>query len=376
VSRRGGARRARALGAIALLAALLARAPVAAAGRPYDAPVAPVAAGNLRPRAAVPEVTPEYASIEEAGVRLVYHPLARERAHTLLARALAIRAELTAQLGRDVLGEVQIRVAAAPAQMTGLSPMDVPSGAPAVVFRDQRLVVMSLASPIAGEPPDLGDRLRHELAHLALDEAIAGHDVPRWFHEGYALHFSGEEAPQRAETLCVAALYDRLIGLRDVDASFPDGAPMAAPSIAAAEAADFVRFLRERPGRDRFSALIERLRAGAPFERALPEAYETDLDRIELGWRKEMARRYSFVPVFAGATLLWVVIAAGVVLRRRRHDAERRAAARPFAAAARLSLHELAEPPASAEDDEIARAMPPEPEVPRVEHGGRWYTLH
>ena len=247
---------------------------------------------------------------------------------------------------------------------------------PALNFRDQHLVVMSLASPIAGEPPDLGDRLRHALAHLALDEAVAGHDVPRWFHEGYAVYFSGEDAAQRAETLCVAALHDRLFGLRDVEASFPDGGPSSAPSIAVAEAADFARFLRERPGRDRFPSLIERLRQGAPFDRALAEAYETEVDRIELAWRKEMARRYSFVPVFAGATLLWMVVAAGVVVRRR-HDAQRRAA-RPFAAAERLSVHEAAQPQLPAEDEALApmKGMPRDPEVPRVEHRGRWYTLH
>jgi hypothetical protein len=28
------------------------------------------------------------------------------------------------------------------------------------------------------------------------------------------------------------------------------------------------------------------------------------------------------------------------------------------------------------EEDDLARAMPPDPEVPKVEHDGRWYTLH
>lgn len=373
--RRAGARVLGTL-VVALLAALLPPERAGAApNRPHDAPV------TSSPRAAVPEVTPEYGSIEEAGIRLVFHPLARERTHALLARALAVRVELTAQLGRDVLGEVQIRIAAAPAQMAGLSPMEVPTGAAAVAFRDQRLVVMSLASPIAGEPPDLGDRLRHALAHLALDEAVAGHEVPRWFHEGYAVQVSGEDAAQRAETLCVAALHDRLLGLRDVAATFPDGGVPwgGAPSIAVAEAADFTRFLRERPGRDRFPSLIERLRGGAPFERALADAYETDVDRIERAWREEMARRYSFVPVFAGATLLWMVIAAGVILRRRRNDVRRRALGHPFAGAEARPLHDRAPPPSPpAEDDEPPPlpGMPPDPEVPQVEHRGRWYTLH
>lgn len=363
---------ARVLGAVALLAALLRAGAVSARTRPYDAPVTENA------HAAVPEVTPEYASLEESGIRLVYHPLARERAHTLLSRALEARAELTAQLGRDVLAEVQIRVAAVPAQMASLSPMAVPGGAAALAFRDQHLVVMSLGSPLGGEPLELGDRLVHVLAHLALDEAVAGHDVPRWFHEGYAVQFAGEERAQRAEALCLAALHDRLLGLRDVEASFPDGAP--GPSLAVAEAADFARFLREKPAAPRFSALVEHLRQGEPFERALPDAYATDLPRLELAWRKEMARRYSFVPVFAGATLLWMVVAVGVMVRRRRNDARRKAASRSLLAVERLALAEKRAPRGSdeSEDDDLPRmkGIPLDPEVPRIEHDGRWYTLH
>lgn len=359
----------RGIGALLWIAAtLFAPAIDASAPRPYDAP------GTPRARL-VPDFTPEYATIEEAGVRLVYHPLAREKAHALLSRAVAYRAELGVELGRDVLGSVEIRVAAAPAQMAGLSPGEIPAGLPAVAFREHRLVVMSVSSGLGGEPPDLEERLRHELAHIALDDAVGGHDLPRWFHEGFAVHFSGEGGAARAEALCLAALHDRLMSLREVDARFPDGA--AGASLAVAEAAEFLRFLLARPVRDRFPALIERLRAGDPLDRALPAALGADLDSIELGWRKEMAKRYSFMPVFAGATLLWVVVALGIAVRRRRLAAAKKAAGgRTLPSASRLSSHEPAEPQIPTDPDTLAQAIPPDPEVPKIEHDGRWYTLH
>lgn len=352
------------LGAVALLAAaLLAPGSARAWPRPHDAPAVDAA----RP---VPEVTPEYASVEEAGIRLVYHPQARDRAHTLLVRALALRTELTQVLGRDVLPAVEIRVAAAPAQLSGLSPAEITGSAAA--FRHHHLVVMSLEAALGGEPPNLEERLRHELAHLGLDEAVGGHDLPRWFHEGFAADFSGEDGAARAEALTVAALQERLLGLREVDARFPEGAP--GPSLALAQAADFVRFLRTRPDHARFTLLIEHLRAGVPLDRALPSSLGADLDTIELSWRKDLARRYSFVPVFAGATLLWVVVAAGISLRRRRQAAAERES--PLEAAERLSLHDLPGPLLPEDPTDLAQAMPPDPEVPKVEHGGRWYTLH
>jgi hypothetical protein len=352
---------ARGLGAVLLLAGfLLPRAAsavsAARAERPYDAPT--LVPPDLRPgwRPTAPEVTPEYASIEEQGIKVVYHLLARERAHTLLARALAVRAELGVELGRDVLGAVEIRVAAMPAQMAALAPAEMPPGAPAAAFHELNLVVMSLGSPVPQDPADLEERLRHELVHV-----------------------SGEDAAARAEALCVAALRDRLFGLRDVAARFPEGPPGGTVSIAGAEAADFVRFLGEPHQRQRFGVLIERLREGKPFEAALTAAYDGDLDQVERRFRQEMARRYSFLPVLGGATLLWVVVALLALVRRRRLAEQRSQAAaerRALGSAARLSTRDPPAPRPPIEEDDLAQAIPPDPEVPKVEHDGRWYTLH
>jgi hypothetical protein len=364
-----------ALAALATTAALLSPHGAAAGPpRPYDAPAVDVQ------RTPVPEVTPDYDTSEEAGVKLVSHPTVGARAHTLLARALAVRTELSAELGRDVLGSVEIRVAGAPVQVAGLSPGALPPGASSGAFAGARLVVMSLGAPGALEPTDLDERLRHELAHLALDEAAhldAAHDVPRWFHEGYALHVSGEDAAQRAEALTLASLRDQLLSLEDVDARFPEGPPGA--SLTAAEAADFVRFLIEPPrgGRDAFPAFVERLREGEAFEGAIVSAYGADLRRVELSWRREVAKRYGFVPVFAGATLLWMVVALGVMVQNRRIAARRvRVSENPLPAAERLHAREPDHPRLPAEEDDLAQAIPPDPEVPKIEHGGRWYTLH
>jgi hypothetical protein len=344
-------------------------APPAHHDRPWDAPL-----GDT-PRAAAPELTPEYNSLEEQGVRLVYHLTARERATALMQRALVIRDELSAMLGQPVLRAVEIRVAAMPAYMQALAPPELPLGAPAAAFRDLHLVVMSRGS---GVPFDIGElevQLRHALAHLALDEAVSGHDVPRWFHEGFAIHAAGEEASARAEALCVAALRDRLLDLRDVAARFPDGP--ASGSLAAAESAELARILID--ARPRFTALVREVRNGSSFDGALAAAYDGDLDQVERRFRKEVARRYSFIPVLGAATAIWVVVALGVLFRRRRLAAQRAQAAderRALDAAARLAAREPPAPRVPQEEDDLAQAMPPDPEVPKVEHDGRWYTLH
>lgn len=369
------ARRASLLGAVLACAGLLLSPRTApAAPRPYDAPVVDAQ------RAAVPELMPEYSVAEEAGIKLVYHVHARGRAHALLEKAVAIRAALSAELGREVLGSVEVRIAAMPGQMGSLAPGELPPGAAAVAYRDLHLVVMSLGSPLNQDQGDLEERLHHALAHLALDEAVAGHDLPRWFHEGYAVHASGEDAAQRAEILCMAALRDRLLGLHEMAARFPDGPPGG--SIAAAEAADLVRSLVEPAHRARFVSMIAGLREGKPFDSTLALAYDGDLDHLERRFRKELARRYSFVPVLAFASALWMVVAAGVLIRRRRLAVQRsrtESERRTLDAAARVFEHEAAGPRLGAvpsEEEDLAHTIPPDPEVPKVEHDGRWYTLH
>ena len=357
---------------LSLLATLLPLPALARPARPADAPVLD------EPRPALPDATPEYASAEQAGIKIVYHPLARDRAHALLARAQSMRAELTGELGQEVLSSVEIRVAAAPAQMAGLSPGPVPAAATVVAFRDYRLVVMSVGAAGSLEPTDLDERLRHALGHLALDEAVGRHDLPRWFHEGYAIHASGEDAVQRAETLILGSVRDRILRLEDVEAQLPEGPSRG--SLAAAEAADFVRFTTERAQRPRFRALIERLRAGETFETALGAAWGVEEGRLELGWRKDLTRRYSFVPVLVALSLVWIVIAAVVMVRRRRALHARRA--EELSRGAHITLPPVRSsrrerrPPRDVILEELAESLPPDHEIPKVEHDGRWHTLH
>jgi hypothetical protein len=296
---------------------------------------------------------------------------------SLEATVAAIRAELSAQLGVEVLRTVEIRVAAAPVEMARLAPAERLGGnAFAFAFRDARLVVMSASASRSLDAPDLEGLLRHALAHLALDEALGDRPVPPWFHEGYAAHVSGEDTLSRARTLTAAALQRRLVSVREIEQSFPEGAPDG--SIADAEAADFARFLVERPGPERFAALIGKIRGGAAFDAALGEAYGEGAEQVELVWRRELARRYGFVPVLGGATLGWAVIALALFMRRLDRHRALAALQKQRAPGERRPrpARETRARPARLDDEALAEPVIAEPEVPKIEHDGRWHTLH
>jgi hypothetical protein len=234
--------------------------------------------------------------------------------------------------------------------------------------------MLALKAPVTWEAPDLGELMRHELSHVALADAIGGRHVPRWFNEGLAIRQSGELPWARLKTLWDASLSRTLVPLKDLDTSFPsDGYEV---NVAYAESADFVSFLMRDADRARFGSLVQRAGAGASFDRALEDAYGTDVRKLEFQWREEVSRRFGIVPMLTGGGVVWVVIlgltAVAWTKRRRRAKAKLEQWAREEAQVdAVLAASHAAEPTGS--DDELPSRPPPSGVV---EHEGRWYTLH
>jgi hypothetical protein len=246
-------------------------------------------------------------------------------------------------------------------------------------------VILSVTAPLSLEPSDLDERFRHELAHLALDEAMHGRPLPRWFQEGFATYSADEDTHARLEMLITASLRQRTIRIADLEPNFPADAPEA--SLAYAEAADFVRFLHATSAKA-FAGAIDHLGRGEPFEAAIASSYGADMNALELAWRRDMARRYSFLPVLFAGLALWAVWSAALFLRRvrsRKAIASLRRARRadgtprPRSLSARERL--LRDPAmkivaARGARDEAGELVLQDPEIPKVEHDGRWYTLH
>jgi len=321
----------------------------------------------------------------------VYPPSSRERIQPLVAQADAVRSELTERLGFPVLSEVRVEIARTPLEMTTLAPPGAPypEYAAGVAYSELGLVLLTLAPVHPGSEQDLGQVFRHELAHVALNDALSGRPVPRWFNEGFAVFASGESAFVRMKTLSMATVGGSLIPLRELERSFPSDETKA--QVAYAEAVDVLRFLVRREDAHRFRALISELRSGKPFDSAVLGAYGVDLSTLELEWRDDVSRRYTFWPILLSGTFLWVLALAVFVWgwrRRRRRDKltlqrwareeamedlqRARLAMRTEAARVHIVLAKASDAPAA----QLAMPPPSEVEVPRVEHDGAWHTLH
>jgi hypothetical protein len=222
---------------------------------------------------------------------------------------------------------------------------------------------------------DLDEVFRHELTHLALADAVMQKHVPRWFNEGLAIYESNENPYDRAKTLWDATLSGTVLPLADIDKSFP--AENYEVSIAYAESADFVRFLMRKSDHERFLRMIERVRDGQAFDRAVADAYGSDLRKLEFQWKEELSKRYTLIPVVTGGSLVWVLVigalVVGYIKKRRRNKATLARWAKEEAAMdAAIAAAEEAETRASLE----LVASQAKAELPKVEHDGHWHTLH
>jgi hypothetical protein len=309
----------------------------------------------------------------------------------LIELAEPTRIELSERLGASVLDGLHVRVARTAGEMTTLAPQNAPypKYASGVAYPDIDLVLITLDPRYPNERHDLVETFKHELAHVALNDAVKGHDIPRWFNEGFAVFVSGEGSIPRLQTLWTASLAGNIMPLDRLERTFPDDAILA--SIAYAEAADIVRYLVRTQEHYRFDGLVERIARGMSFDQALVAAYGIDRASLESEWRADLSKRYTIWPVITGSTLLWVgILGLFFLAYRRRKVRDRRTLERwrreeakedallQLASAARASqrVHIVVASPTATLAPPPRQTAGAEAEVPKVEHDGSLHTLH
>lgn len=339
--------------------------------------------GQLTP----PPVAAGFSTYDGGWIRITYHPSSRERVEPLIAAAEGAKRDLEDWLGRPVLGKVRVDLARTPGEMATLAPRGAPypEYASGVAYPELGLVLLTLTPRYPSENLDVVQVFRHELAHVALHDAVGEHPIPRWFNEGFAVMASGETSFERMWTLSSATLSDRLLPLSQVERSFPNDENKA--SVAYAEAADVVRFLIRREDRHRFRALVGELSSGRTLDGAAREAYGVDLVSLEHEWREDVAKRYTFWPILFSGTAVWAGVLglfvfgwrkrrarSKAVLARWARDEEREDQLRRLEESARIHIVLQRAPAGTATP--IPAPAPPDLDVPRVQHDGTWHTLH
>lgn len=222
-------------------------------------------------------------------------------------------------LGRHDPGPLRLIVVPDGRRLDSLTAGRAPAWGAAVALPGARLILLR------ADGGDLYGTLRHELAHLALHEAI-GVRVPLWFDEGYASWAAGEWDRLGTLELNLAVVRGAVPDLRRLDGALRGSASSADAAYALAVSA--VTELARRNPSQSIAPLLKRLQAGEDFEASVLATTGLTLPQFEREWRRVVRQRYSLATwLLAGggwgvmALVLWALVRL-----RRRADRGRRAA--------------------------------------------------
>ena len=167
----------------------------------------------------------------------------------------------------------------------------------------QRVIMYGRDAAAASGDPRV--TLRHELAHLALHEAL-GPGTPRWFDEGYASFAAGEWGRQEVIATSLGLVWRGIPTLAGLDSGFYQGAERAQRSYALAHRA--VAELAGLSSERGLGLLFEHWVGEGSFERALRRAHGMSSTDFEKHWRARVRRQYGALALAADLSVLSIFL--------------------------------------------------------------------
>jgi len=229
-----------------------------------------------------------------------------------------------AEIARD---PIVVHVAGSEAELARLTGGRIPEWGAGIAIPSERVVILPALGRRNRDPAALLRTLRHELAHIALNDALAPGRIPRWFDEGYARWAAGEWSPTAEWRLRLAFALDRAPSLDSLTLGWPDGAVEA--DVAYLLATSAVGYLVEQGGEAGLATFLSRWRETGSMDRAMRRTYGRTLGQFEHDWQRRTRSRYGWAAALSHATVFWAVAAVLLavlwVFRRRRNAARREA---------------------------------------------------
>lgn len=258
---------------------------------------------------------------------LVFHYLPDEKKLVGYLGGLSEELErrVTEDLGLQELAEIRVTIASTHKDFLALQPpgRKAQKWAAALAYPAQDKILMKSPRLLIGGQPHYEQIFLHELAHVALDQAarrgaqeeggtggVPGRDspgarIPRWLHEGYAIHVAREWSPTREVLLTRAALRGKLIPLGRLVSGFPEEEKQA--QLAYAQSADLVQYLLQRYGSEAFHAFVGALGRGHRFGHASRTILGENFHTLEEDWTRHLRRRYTWIPLLTSTGSLWFI---------------------------------------------------------------------
>ena len=196
-----------------------------------------------------------------------------------------------------------------------------PDWASGYAMSEAGVVVLIPARAPAYPDRSLEALLVHELTHVYLSRAAAGHPVPRWFNEGVALNAAREWTFDDDRRVAMGILFGGRVGFDQLDAEFQLGPANAGRAYALAGA--LVRDLVVVGGPTLPSRILSDVAGGREFDAAFAHASGMSLDSYAASFWRSTLVWYRWVPVLSSSVTLWTgitLLAIYAIRTRRRRD--------------------------------------------------------
>ncbi len=257
--------------------------------------------------------------LDTGRVTVVYYPSEGRLARTIVDRV--INADSFPGIPRP---KERILVALAPDEQRfreWIGPY-APEWGAAVAFPASNRIIMqgSSAGADAGDPLET---FRHELAHLALHEAMGGL-TPRWFDEGYASWSAREWSREDVLATNLGLVVRGMPTLEKLDERFRGGTTSAQEAYALAYRA--VADLAELGGERGLEPLLTSWKEQQSLEKAIRLTYGITLTDFEERWQSRTRLRYGALALVSSMAVVGVLVSLILLplyLARRRRDRAR-----------------------------------------------------
>jgi hypothetical protein len=195
-----------------------------------------------------------------------------------------------------------------------------PTWAVGTAYPAHNLIILRSPRGIKGGRTEVEEVLRHEYVHLVLARALEGHEAPHWLDEGFTMLQSRGWSISWTYILSRGVLSKALIPLAELANGFPLDQHQA--QLAYAQSFSFVSYIKNEYGAEALTRLIKGIAHGLDTETALRLATGLGLRSLERGWKAELKKRYSWIPIVTSFFSLWflasLLFLLGYWLKRRR----------------------------------------------------------
>ena len=247
--------------------------------------------------------------VRNDSVRIFYSQGNKTLAEDILDKTNQNLNELSRISGLKFSGEVRIFLAKNDDVWNSLTNNRLPDWSQAVT--ESRLATVYLQSKTT-DGKSLFTVLRHELVHILIGKNYSHPIIPRWFEEGVALMFSGENFSDHTSILSKANLTNSLLSLNEIENVLKFERSKA--NLAYAESFLSAKMIVDALGWNGLKLIFKETQIKQNWPDAFQAVLKMDLNQFEWRLQNEIKQKYRWNFILQSELFLWILLPFIVVV--------------------------------------------------------------